>query len=832
MSNTINLGIDLGTTNSAIARFVRGEVEVFKNPADYGRSTLPSVVGFRKDTIYVGSKAKERVEKDPQNVASAFKRKMGTNETFPIKTLDRSIGPVELSAHVLKELKGFAPKEAAVDAAVITIPASFDTIQSNATKRAGYEAGFQQVVLLQEPIAASLAYANKAKAADLTDGRWLVYDLGGGTFDVALLETRGDEMKVLDHEGDNFLGGTDFDRLIVEEVVFPVLNERYAFDGLEDQMRGRSGRLNGVYYALLHQAEKAKVALSSATSAEIEAERFEDDEGEEVMEVVTVSRSEFERLIQPAVDRSVEMVKTVLTRNGLAPRDLGFVLMVGGSTYIPYVRQRVEEVVGVPVNTDIDPTTAVAIGAAYYAGTKVKDLAAKEEGAPKAPGSLRVKLAYHKASQDTSELLAARLEGDLDGLSYRITRDDAGFDTGVKPAQPQIVEELPLVVESYNFFTLTITDAQGNAVDADIEPIGIAQGKFGVAGQPLPHDISLERDDVDDPDDLLTTLDPVLTKNEVLPLRRTKTYTLNRTIAKGSDDAVLVRVLEGPSHVLPESNQCIGHLEISGAMLSRDAVKGSDIEVTLEMSESRDLTVTAYLAMTDQEFRQVFQPQERSTTTSFLIEQVARTARVLQEEVEAAVSREDYETAQALRPLEREVKELQGQANRLVEDDVTDVRYQLEDQIRSVSKRMDEALSDKRLQQARHAYEDAKERCQGVVSENGNDNERRMVEGIVAQEPAFLSSNNPAKIREKADELLGIMFQVLRRTPEFQQRVFVSLAQEASRMNDPEQAKNLVAAGRYAIENGDWDRLAEVNFGLFDLLPQRIQNEKKSFIGF
>ena len=169
MENTINFGIDLGTTNSAIAKFIKGEVVVFTNPQDFGRSTLPSVVSFRKDKIMVGNQAKIFQEKDPKSVVGVFKRKMGTSESFKIKSTSESKTPVELSALVLKELKTFVNTGDTLDAVVITIPASFDTIQSNATKEAGILAGFKQVVLLQEPIAASLAYANmkKEKASDL-----------------------------------------------------------------------------------------------------------------------------------------------------------------------------------------------------------------------------------------------------------------------------------------------------------------------------------------------------------------------------------------------------------------------------------------------------------------------------------------------------------------------------------------------------------------------------------------------------------------------------------------------------------------------------------------
>jgi molecular chaperone DnaK len=176
-NNMINFGIDLGTTNSLIARFDKGTVEVLKNPIGF-KETLPSVVAFRNDRIIVGDNARSYAERDPKSVASRFKRKMGTTETIRINSIKSSKTPVDLSAIVLKELKTSVHTGEVPEAAVITIPASFDTVQSNATKQAGLEAGFHQVVLLQEPIAASLAYANKEKTVDLRNSQWIVYDLG------------------------------------------------------------------------------------------------------------------------------------------------------------------------------------------------------------------------------------------------------------------------------------------------------------------------------------------------------------------------------------------------------------------------------------------------------------------------------------------------------------------------------------------------------------------------------------------------------------------------------------------------------------------------------
>ncbi|MDA0284382.1 MAG: Hsp70 family protein, partial [Planctomycetota bacterium] len=214
----INFGIDLGTTNSLISRFNLGTVEVFKNPKGF-RESLPSVVFYRNDKIVVGEKAEQYAERDPKNVFRFFKRKMGTAEVFPIPSLGQSKSPVELSAEVLKELKTFIHTGEVPQAAVITIPASFDMRQANATKEAARAAGFHQVLLLQEPIAASIAYANSERGRDLEGSQWLVYDLGGGTFDVALVRIADGELTVVDHEGNNYFGGMDFDQRIVEQLI-------------------------------------------------------------------------------------------------------------------------------------------------------------------------------------------------------------------------------------------------------------------------------------------------------------------------------------------------------------------------------------------------------------------------------------------------------------------------------------------------------------------------------------------------------------------------------------------------------------------------------------
>jgi molecular chaperone DnaK len=831
MEKMINYGIDLGTTNSAIAKFVKGEVEVFKNPLETGKETLPSLVYFKKDKVVVGTNARTYFERDAENVFGNFKRKMGTTESFKVKSINQSKTPIELSAEVLKELKGFVHSGEIFDAAVITIPASFDVIQSNATKEAGFLAGFRQVILLQEPIAASLAYANKHKERDLENGQWLVYDLGGGTFDVALIKIKDGEMKVLDHEGDNFLGGADFDNLIVENLIIPYLNKNYKFNDLENEMKSRSGKLNKFYLRVMILAENAKITLSSRTSAEIEIRDITDDSGEEIDISIDITRSEFEGLIKEYIDKTLDMIKKILVRHSLKPSDIQFTLMVGGSTYTPYVRKRVEEILQIPINCDIDPTTAIAIGAAYYAGTKEKSFDQGDK--KKTTTGIKVRLAYQKTSQEDEEILAGRIEGDIDGLFYQITREDKGYDSGRKPLTNRISEDLPLVKNSYNFFRLTVLDDKNNVVETDCELIGIAQGKYNVAGQPLPHDICLETDNNPELETNSTKLDLFFQKNTILPQKRVKQYTLHKSIIKGGNEKIVINVLEGPQSSLPEANQSIGYIEIDGNKVSRDILRGAEIEITLEMSESRDLKVTVYIPMSDQQFSEVFNPSQRHLPVGKLQDEVETLNEKLESEIEEAVDREDYETAEQLTSLKKKVDALVLNSNSLTSDDVTIKMYQLENTKREIAQEIDNATRDKRISILKIKYNEDKDWCKKIVEENGNDHDHKIYGEIIGREQVFLNSITPVKILEAIEELVDLGSNILWRTPDFLEARFRRLIEKPQLFNDQDQAKILIEAGNMAIANKNFDRLREINWGLISLLPKSAQQDAKTGkIGF
>ncbi|MFN8276695.1 MAG: Hsp70 family protein [Chitinophagales bacterium] len=828
MENTINFGIDLGTTNSAIAKFTAGEVKVFKNPTGW-KETLPSVVGFRKDKILVGEQARVFQEKDPKSVVGTFKRKMGTTESFKIKSINESKTPVELSAFVLKELKTFLPPNETLESVVITIPASFDMVQSNATKEAGIQAGFKQVVLLQEPIAASMAYANMKKENEIKDGQWLVYDLGGGTFDVALMRIKEGDMSCIDHEGDNFLGGADFDRLIVERLVLPKLEEKYSFGNLENDMKSASGKYNGKFLALVMKAENAKILLSAKSSAEIVVDGMEDDNGDQIDEEIVITRSEFNELIKSYVDDTIDMIKKILTRNSLKPTDIQFTLMVGGSTYIPYVRQRVEEVLQIPINCEIDPTTAVAVGAAYYAATKPKQAA--ESSKPKKQTRISIKHSCPTMSREKDILFAAKVSGDINGLFYRIKRKDGGFDSGLKKLTERINEDLPLVDNAYNYFELTVYDAENNVIETDLDLIGINSG-FVIGGQPLSEDICLEIDDDDIEGE--TKLFPIFYKNSPTPTKRTTNHVLKKTIVKGSDDVIRIHVLEGPSSSLPEANKTVGYIEISGKNLKRDVSKGSDIELSFSLGESKDLTVSAYLNMADQEFKGTFSPKERHTPVNVLKLEVENLTEKLVAELDAAEKSETYEVAAALSKIKKEMESVAEETEALTDDDTTDKRYQLEDKKRKLAQAIFSATKDKMVNAAKEKYEVEKADCFKLLEQVGNDYDQKIYYDIVNQEPTFLSSNSVSKIDEFTSLMLSLYWSLWSKHPEEQKKLFSWLRSQKSKMNDPQKADGLVISGDLAIKTEDWSKLSEISRGLMSLLPKNVATppDKAKKIGF
>ncbi|ELL44863.1 molecular chaperone DnaK [Spiroplasma melliferum] len=352
------IGIDLGTTNSCVAVMEGKDFKVLENPE--GQRTTPSVVSFKNEEIIVGDAAKRQAVTNP-NTISSIKRKMGTSEKVTVNNKDYT--PEQISAEILRYLKNYAEKKLGqkISKAVITVPAYFNDAQRQSTKDAGKIAGLEVERIINEPTAAALAYG-----IDKVDKeqKVLVFDLGGGTFDVSILDLADGTFEVLATAGDNHLGGDDFDEVIIQWMV----DEFKKDNGINlktDKM---------AMQRLKEEAEKAKKNLSSQLQTEIAAPFITARDGNPLHLNLTLTRAKFDEMTKSLVQRTIEPVRKALADAKLKPSDLDQVLLVGGSTRIPAVQEVIKRELGKEPNRTINPDEVVAIGAAIQGGVLAGDV--------------------------------------------------------------------------------------------------------------------------------------------------------------------------------------------------------------------------------------------------------------------------------------------------------------------------------------------------------------------------------------------------------------------------------------------------------------------------
>ena len=375
------IGIDLGTTNSVVAVMEGGEAKVIPN--EEGGRTTPSVVAFTKDgQRLVGQIARRQAITNPENTIFSIKRLMGRrfeeveserklvpykvirgkNDLSVVQTMGKEYPPPEISAMVLQKLKGAAEAYLGeeVKQAVITVPAYFNDAQRQATKDAGMIAGLEVLRLVNEPTAASLAYSLEKKA----DEKIAVYDLGGGTFDISILEVGGNTVEVLSTNGDTHLGGDDFDDRVIRYLVDEFKKDQ-GVDLSKDPM---------AMQRLKEAAEKAKIELSSVAETDINLPYVTADQSGPKHLNLRLTRAKLEQLVDDLLQRTLDPVKQACSDAGIQPADIDEIVLVGGSTRIPKVQQMVKDFFGKEPHRGVNPDEVVAVGAAIQAGVLAGDV--------------------------------------------------------------------------------------------------------------------------------------------------------------------------------------------------------------------------------------------------------------------------------------------------------------------------------------------------------------------------------------------------------------------------------------------------------------------------
>ena len=595
-------GIDLGTTNSAICKMENGEPVIRKT--DNLKDTLPSCVSYTKKKISrIGdgayndlrsdkSRATKSWNRGKENVFIEFKRTMGLDTSYESSFMERGFSSEELSAEVLKTLKSFISEEN-VASAIITIPAKFKTDQIAATKRAASLAGITQCELLQEPIAASMAYG---LSTEKKNGHWLVFDFGGGTFDAALLRVEDGIMQVIDTEGDNYLGGKNLDYAVVDGIIIPHLKENFVIDEiLADEQKKQILRDAMKFYA-----EQAKNQLSFKDKCDItsQLDAFgEDDEGTEIELDMVITADQLRSVVQPVFQKAIDICKALIARNNLTDK-LDTLILVGGPTYSPILRQMLREQITPNVDTSIDPMTAVARGAALYAsGIDC------ESTAEVASGTIALDVNYESNSVETLEFVTVKLlPKDCTGavpskLYVELTRGDKAWSSGkVEINELGDVIECQLVEGKTNSFSIVAYDETGASLPCYPNEINIIQG-INIGNAVLPYHIGIEVRDTDLHKDVFMPLTG-LEKNQQIPAVGVRNgLKTPKQIRPGNiTDKLVVPIYLGEHNV--EGSSAIYNDHVFDVVITGDDVPAlipanSDIDITIKVDRSQLLRLEA-----------------------------------------------------------------------------------------------------------------------------------------------------------------------------------------------------------------------------------------------
>ena len=592
------LGIDLGTSNSVVAGIENGEARVYR-PAD-GGEVLPSVIYFDKrgHRLY-GRRAHDQALVSPDNVAAGFKRLMGTSTPIEVKGADVKLTPEECSAEIIRQLLGQAATETGneeVTGCVITVPAAFNQMQSEATLRAAKMAGLDRVDLLQEPIAAAMASMEGAKRS----GQFIVYDLGGGTFDVALVQAINGEVNVIAHQGINMLGGRDFDRLIVNEIVRPWLAEN--FDLPENFQRDAQYR-RLIRIAQL-AAEKAKIDVSAKDDTSIFASedeiRLTDQSQMEIHLDVPFTREQLESLIREPVMQTIDLIRNLLKENNYSHDDIDRIVFIGGPSRIPLVRQMVSEQLGIAADLKTDPMTAVAVGAAYYCESR--EWNTENVSAPKAkmanvtmpddPG-LTFQYAQRTADDKTTVTLYVAGGDDTGGRRLRLFSKD--WDSGALPLTDGLTISVPLKAMGEHVFTAQVLNKSGVEEPEHEQKLAITRLVATAASIPVAQTIAVKA--LDHAFAQNNILLPLVTKGEILPATGRVRFKSARNLRPHEGGFISFEVFQVEYPEKLDLNLCVGVFRIGGDDLP-DAyvVKDGDI-ITFDwrMSDSGILEATVHL---------------------------------------------------------------------------------------------------------------------------------------------------------------------------------------------------------------------------------------------
>lgn len=741
------VGIDLGTTNSVICSYNGSETRIWKSPEQ--NDVTPSAIYFdRRGNKYVGQRAYDAAPRSPDNCATLFKRFMGTSTPIQLSAVNRTMIPEECSAEVLKELFGYLPEEIRHDpdiGTVITVPAAFDQMQKEATMEAATLAGIGKVALMQEPVAAVMS----AMRSRNTDGMFLIYDLGGGTLDIAIAESIGGRVNLLEHGGIAMCGGRDFDRVLVDNAVRPWLLEN--FDLPEDLS------VNPTFKSLLRLAtwatERAKIELSAREDVVINLSeidtRSQDLNGDEIYLDIPLQRGTYDVLIAEHIDDTINCARETLSKAGLTSHDLERIVWVGGPTHYKPLRDKVAFELGIPGNMDVNPMTAVAEGASLFAESI--DWSSQNRSRKDSRGQISsedITFNYTTRTPAPNAKIAVRVTGQVAESEFQIDCADTGWTSGRVPLEDGATIDVKLTRDRENTFNVLVFDSVGRPITLVENTIIITRTAAIVDDIPSSHSIAV------------AVLEKIGARREVpvylvksgdpLPKKGTEIFKAAESLEAGSSDSLLLfKLWEGEIETPINDNRFIGVMEIKGSDFDYGVIPvGADLECNYEVLDSGLINLEVSVPCIGSVFRSdrnFYSPQEGQIDYTSASVQVVEDAEQTMNRIDAInetigdprleEQRQKIEAVTALPPEEADVEKVKeaeqkiGDAKRVL----AQVREEYLKEIRQIE--LSGAVSffdDYVRQHARpleiSAFHNLTETAQRSIGNNDNDFEDHLAE--------------------------------------------------------------------------------------------------------
>lgn len=813
----IDYGIDLGTTNSAICRMEKGEPVVIKT--DVLKDTMPSCVSFTKrKSVKAGDSAFNDMKSDKRRASKAgkkgvsnayveFKRTMATDTRYHSSFMEKDYTSEELSAEVLKTLKSFVTDDN-FSSVVITVPAKFTVNQKTATMEAAKLAGFKRCELLQEPIAAAMAYG---LTTDSKNGIWMVFDFGGGTFDAALLKVEDGIMQVFDTEGDNYLGGKNLDYAIVDNIIIPYLTDNF---NLSDTISD-SDKKEVLRDAMKTYAEEVKNQLSFKEKEDILSnlgELGEDEDGEEIELDLTVTQEEAFDVMRPYFQKAVDICKNLMQRNSLTEAQINKLILVGGPTHSPLIRQMLKEQITPNVDTSIDPMTAVATGAALYASTI--DAEVSEEDIE--VGTVNFEIGYESTSVETTEWVSIKLADNspLTKAWVEFVRNDKAWSSGkVEVDYTGNVIEANLLEAKPNSFSIMAYDEKGNILPCFPSEFTIIQGtKVGAA--PLPYNIGIATwNDIKKQG--VFRMAKGLEKNKPVPatgvINDLKTTCQLRPGVES--DILTIPIYQVDDFTGAEGRSVSLYEYVADVVITGDDIEtlipaDSSVDVTLKVDTSEQMTLEVHFLASD-----ITVEKQLDTSKKQSVEDAENVIKKQLKEAQQSINRlktENISDDKIQEELDRVKEEAKNSSEKKA------VLQHLKEVLRKIES-LDESTEWQRLEAELREEFDRLEKAQNDL---GNDKTAQLVCQLRSQTDQVIRSKNVCMGREILDQINSLFIQL---TLVYQCMGLIRSCNErfsSIRWKDSSRARQLINRGLEEMNNQPTEeRLHPIACNLIELMP-------------